>query len=225
MQAAYIRETGPPEVIHYGELPDPQPQAGQVLVRMGVVSVNPVDTYIRNGANYWPLPQPYIIGSDIAGTVEAVGEAVTRFAVGDRVWGTNQGLMGRQGVFAERSAIDQQWLYPLPDNVSEEDAAACALVGVTAHLGLFGCARLTSGDSLFVQGGAGGVGSMVLQMAKAVGAKVITTAGSHEKAALCQRLGADRVIRYREEDIAQAVAEFAPQGVNVYWETVRRARF
>src|SRR5262245_18878994 len=101
MKAAYIENTGPAESIQFGELPKPAPAGAQVLVKVGAVSVNPIDTYRRSGANCWPLPKPFIIGCDLAGTVEAVGPDVRRFKVGDRVWGSNQGLMGRQGTFAE----------------------------------------------------------------------------------------------------------------------------
>ena len=118
------------------------------------------------------LPLPFILGCDLAGVVESVGPRADRFKPGDRVWGTNQGLLGRQGTFAQYCAIDQCWLYPTPDEVTDETAAACALVGVTAHLGLFGEARLRSGETVFVQGGSGGVGSMVIQMAKSAGARV-----------------------------------------------------
>jgi NADPH2:quinone reductase len=136
MKAAYIEEPGPAEaVIRYGDLPRPQPQAGQVLVKVGAVAVNPIDTYLRGGANYWPLPRPFILGCDLAGTVVERGPGATRFQVGDRVWGSNQGLMGRQGTFAEYCAVDEVWLYPTPPQVTDEQAAACALVGITAHLG------------------------------------------------------------------------------------------
>lgn len=225
MKAAFIRETGAPDKIQYGDLPDPSPSAGQVLVRVGAVSVNPIDTYIRNGANYWPLPQPYIVGADLAGTVVAVGEGVTEFREGDRVWGSNQGLMGRQGCFSELAAVDAKWMYPTPANVSDEEAAASALVGVTAHLGLIQRAHLTVGETVFVRGGVGGVGSMVVQMAKAMGAKVIATAGGAEKAELCKKLGADHVIDYQTENIAEKIQQYCPGGVNVFWETLRDPDF
>jgi len=229
MKAAFIKETGSPDVIQIGDLPKPEPGPGQILVRNRVVGLNPVDTYIRNGANYWELPQPFIVGCDAAGEVEAVGEplgdAPPMFAVGDRVWTTNQGLVGRQGVWAEYSAIDEEWAYPTPDDVSDETAAAGALVGVTAHLGLFRQARLKADDKVFVNGGSGGVGSTVVQMAKAAGAEVITTAGSDEKVAACLELGADVAVNYKTADIAAAVNEFAPEGVDVYWETVREPNF
>ena len=150
MKAAYINQTGPAESIIYGDLPQPAPQGSEVLVRVGAVSVNPVDTYIRNGANYWELPQPFLIGCDVAGVVEDVGPSVSQLQVGDRVWGTNQGLMGRQGTFAEFCAVDECWLYPTPDRAADRDAAAVALVGVTAHLGLFAKARIRQHEAIGV---------------------------------------------------------------------------
>jgi len=226
MKAAYIEKTGPAlEVIQYGELPRPTPTGSQVLVRMTAVAVNPIDTYIRNGANYWELPVPFVIGCDLAGVVEEAGPQASRFKPGTRVWCSNQGLMGRQGTFAEFCAIDEQWLYPLPENVSDETVAASALVGITAHLGLFRQADIKPGKTIFVNGGSGGVGSMVVQMAKIAGAKVIATAGSDEKCAALRELGADAAVNYKTADIAAAVKEFAPAGVNIYWETVREPDF
>ncbi len=225
MKAAYIEQTGPADNIIYGELPTPAAAGSQVLVKTGAVAVNPVDTYIRNGANYWELPKPFIIGCDLAGSVEAIGPDATRFNVGDRVWCTNQGLLGRQGTFAEYCAVDECWLYPTPDKVSDETAAACALVGVTAHLGLFRDAQLQSGEAIFVHGGTGGVGSMVVQMAKAAGARVITTGGTDEKCAKAKELGADVAVNYKTQDVSAAVKAFAPSGVNVVWETLREPDF
>jgi NADPH2:quinone reductase len=225
MKAAFIRETGPAEKIEYGETPTPTPKEGEALVRIKAVSVNPIDTYIRNGANYWPLPNPYILGSDFAGEVVALGPKVESVKVGDRVWGSNQGLMGRQGVFAEYAAIGEEWLYPTPEGVSDEAVAACALVGITAHLGLFQRANLKSGETLFVHGGTGGVGAMVVQMAKAAGATVIATAGSPEKAEACKKLGADHVIEYKKQDEVAEALKIAPEGVNVFWETLREPDF
>jgi NADPH2:quinone reductase len=225
MKAAYIEQTGPPENIIYGELPTPELTGSQVLVKVAAVSVNPVDTYIRNGANYWELPMPFVIGCDLAGTVEAVGPDCESYAVGDRVWATNQGLVGRQGTFAEYCAVDECWLAPLPEGVAAETAAACALVGVTAHLGLFRDAKIQAGETIFVHGGTGGVGAMVVQMAKAAGARVITTGGSNEKVARCIELGADLAVNYKTQDVDAAVRKFAPDGVNVFWETLREPNF
>ncbi len=221
MKAAFIHHPGPPENIVYGDLPRPEPQGSQVLVRVGAVAVNPVDTYVRSGAIAFPLPKPFIVGCDLAGTVEGVGPAVTRFQPGDRVWGSNQGLLGRQGTFAEYVAVDEEWLYPTPAGVSDREAAAVALVGITAHLGLFRDARLRSGQTVFVHGGSGGVGSCVVQMAKIAGARVVTTAGSPEKAEICRQLGADVVILYTAEDESRALRAACPEGVHVWWETLR----
>ena len=117
--------------------------------------------------------------------------------------------------------MDQEWLYGTPDDVSDNDAAACSLVGVTAHLGLFRDARIQAGETIFVHGGTGGVGAMVLQMAKAAGARVIATAGSEEKAERCRQLGADVVINYKTENELEAILAAAPEGVDVFWETLR----
>ena len=127
MKAAFIDQPGPPQSIQFKDMPTPKPKAGQVLVRVGAVAVNPIDTYIRGGMIKMDLPKPYIIGCDLAGTVEAVGPDVKQFKQGDRVWGSNQGLFGRQGTFAEYAAVDEDWLYPTPQGISDEQAAAVAL--------------------------------------------------------------------------------------------------
>lgn len=225
MLAAAIEKTGPADSIKILDLPKPQATDGYVLVRVEAASVNPIDTYVRSGMVAMPLPLPFIVGSDMAGTVEAVGPNVKRFKPGDRVWGTNQGLLGRQGTTAEYAVAGEEWLYPIPDGVSSEQAAALALVGITAHLGLVRDAKLRPGETLFVNGGSGGVGSTVVQMAKAIGARVITTAGSEEKLALCRELGADVAINYKTEDVDAMIKAFAPQGVNVFWETLREPDF
>lgn len=225
MKAAFIRQTGGPDVIEVGELPVPEVGPEQVRLRVHAAAVNPIDTYVRGGAVAFELPNPFIIGCDAAGVVEAVGEKVTRYAVGDRVWCTNQGLLGRQGTFAEQIVIEDDWCFPLPDPVSYEQAAASALVAVTAHLGLYREVDLQGGETILVIGGTGGVGSMVVQMARASGARVIATAGSQEKCQLARSLGADVVINYREQSIAEVVKQEAPRGVHVFWETRREPDF
>ncbi|MEX2186591.1 MAG: NADPH:quinone reductase [Pirellulales bacterium] len=225
MKAAFFNEPGPPSTIQFGDLPQPKVGDTEVLVRVAAVAVNPIDTYIRAGAILFDSPKPFIVGCDLSGTVEAVGSKVTRFRVGDRVWGSNQGLLGRQGTFAEYAAVDQCWLYPTPAGVADEHAAAIALVGITAHLGVVRDAALKTGETLFVNGGTGGVGSTVVQMAKAIGATAITTCGTDEKCVLARSLGADLAINYKTENVAQRVKEFAPQGVNVFWETLREPNF
>jgi NADPH2:quinone reductase len=226
MKAAYIEQTGPPENIRYGDLPNPQATGNRILVRVKAVAVNPIDTYIRSGLVKMELPKPYIVGCDLAGVVEALGPNVSeRYRIGDRVWGSNQGLFGRQGTFAEYAAVEEHWLYPTPAEASDRDAAALALVGITAHLGLVRDAKLQRGETLFVHGGSGGVGSCVVQMGKAIGARVITTAGSEEKAEICRRLGADLVINYKTQDVDAQIKQFAPEGVDVWFETLREQNF
>jgi NADPH2:quinone reductase len=225
MKAAFIRQTGSPENITYGELAIPKPSAKQCLVKVAAVSVNPIDVYVRSGAVKADLPMPFIIGSDLAGTVVEAGQGVHHLKVGDRVWGTNQGLLGRQGTFAEFSAVDEQWLYKLPPGVSEEAAAATALVGITAYLGLVRDAKLKSGETLFVNGGSGGIGSSVVQMAKIIGARVITTAGSPERVEACRKMGADLAINYKTENVDAAIKDFVPNGVNVWFESLREPNF
>jgi NADPH2:quinone reductase len=222
MKAAYYTTTGGPEVVQYGDLPTPTPGRGEVLVHVGAAALNPIDIYIRSGAVAMPLPKPYVPGCDLAGTVEAVGPDARRFKPGDRIWGSNQGLLGRQGTFGEYASVAEEWLYPTPAGVPDAEAAAVALVGITAHLGLFRCARLQENETVFVNGGTGGVGAMVVQMAKAVKARVITTVGSAAKAALCRQWGADCVLNYKTDDIAAGVRGFAGSaGVQVWYETQR----
>ena len=225
MKAAYITRTGPPEVITYGELPRPTVQPGQCLVKVGAVDVNPIDVYWRAGLVPAAMEFPFVLGRDLAGVVVQVSREVKRFRVGDRVWATNMGFAGRPGTFAELVAVEEDWLYSTPETVRDEDVAAVSLVGVTAHLGLNRQAQLQPGEVLFVNGGTGGVGSCVVQMAKILGATVITTAGSDAKAALCRGLGADHVIHRKRENVAARVRELAPGGVNVWWETLREPDF
>lgn len=220
MKAAFLHAPGKPEVIQYGDLSIPEPKAVEVRVRVVSASVNPIDTYIRSGMVAMNLPKPFIPGCDFAGTVDAVGNGVTRFKPGDRVWGSNQGLLGRQGTFAEYCCPAEEFVYALPDTVSFQDAAAAALVGITAHLGLFTCAKLRPDEWVFVNGGTGGVGAMVVQMAKAAGAKVITTVGADEKKPIAKSVGADIVLNYKSDDFAKGIGEATMGvGVNVWYET------
>ena len=225
MQAAYITETGGPEQIQVGELPNPKPGAGEVLVRVQAASVNPIDTYIRGGLVPMELPMPFVIGSDLAGEVIEVGEGVSGWTAGDRVWASNQGLLGRQGTSAERACVAADYLHAIPENVSAEDAAAVALVGITAHIGMVLRSKVQAGETVLVNGGAGGVGSMVVQIGKALDARVIATAGSDDRVAKAKKLGADEVIHYNTEDVTARVQALAPHGVNVLWETRREADF
>lgn len=227
MRAAFIDSTGPADCLRIGELPDPKPGPGQVLVRISASAVNPIDTYIRSGAVPMAQSFPYVPGCDLAGTVEATGSDVHRFRVGDRVWGSNQSLFGRQGALSELAAVDEDWLYATPQDQSDSEAAAGALVGITAHLGLFLHARLGPGEWVFVNGGTGGVGSAVVQLAKATGAQVIATVGSAEKAQQCRQLGADFVLDYHSPTLDEQLRDYTEQhgGVDVWWETQREPDF
>ena len=225
MKAAFFQTTGAPDVIEYGELPEPICGPDQCKVKVAAVSVNPIDTYIRNGANYWPLPNPFVPGSDLAGTIVEVGANIKQFQLGQRVWASNQGLMGRQGCFSEVATVDAHWLHPSPNGVEDTDLAAVALVGITAHLGLFKRADLQPEETIFVRGGTGGVGAMVVQMAKAIGAKVVASAGSDAKVSRCLELGADHAFNYNASNFMDEIKSFAPNGVQVFWETLREPDF
>ncbi len=225
MKAAYINQTGSPEVIIYGDLPTPKPTRRQCLIKVAAVDVNPIDVYIRTGAIGAQLSFPFILGRDLAGTVVETGGSVKDFKAGDRVWATSQGADGRPGTFAEFAAVDHRWLHPIPEGVSDEDIVALSLTGVTAQLGLVRSASLKTGEILFVNGGTGGVGSCVVQMAKILGARVIATAGTDEKVAACRDLGADLAINYKTQDVVAAIKAFAPEGVSVWWETLREPDF
>jgi NADPH2:quinone reductase len=189
------------------------------------VDLNPIDTYVRGGLISSPPAYPYILGRDLAGTVVEKGTEVARFEAGQRVWATNQGFAGRQGTFSEFAAIDECWLHPTPADVSDEDIVAASLVCMTAHLGLRGHAKLSVNEVLFVNGGTGGVGSAVVQIAKILGARVITTAGTDQKVKACKELGADVALNYNTQDVDAAIKSFAPEGVNVWWETLREPNF
>ena len=227
MRAAYIQQTGAPSVIQFGELPTPTPGAGEVLVKIGAAAINPIDVYIRSGAINAQLQFPYIPGCDLAGTVIEVGKNVSRFKVGDRVWGSNQSLAGRRGSLAEFAAVGEQWLYPTPAKESDQEAAAGALVGITAHLGLHLHAGLKADEVVFVNGGTGGVGSAVVQLAKAAGAKVIATVGSTAKQELCRSCGADLVVNYRDANMDDQIQAFTKEhgGIHVWFETQRETTF
>lgn len=225
MKAAYIKQTGPPENIIVGEFPTPEPTGSQALVRVRAAALNPVDTYIRAGTIPMNIPLPFVVGCDLAGVVEKLGPGAKRFKVGDRVWGSCQGLLGRQGTFAEFAAVDEDLIYPIPDGVDDETASACALVSLTAHLGLVRDAKLQPGETLFVNGGTGGVGAMVVQMSKAIGARVVTTAGTDEKVKRARELGADVAINYKTENVPARIKVAAPNGINVWWETLREPNF
>jgi NADPH2:quinone reductase len=225
MKAAFINQTGPPAVIKYGDLPTPKPGRTECLIKVAAVDMNPIDVYIRAGMIPTKLAFPYILGRDLAGTIVETGPDVKRFKTGDRVWVTGQGVDGRPGTFSEFCVVDEKWLHATPAGVKDEDIVALSLVAITAHLGLVSHAKLKAGEILFVNGGSGAVGSSVVQISKILGAKVITTAGTPEKVETCRKLGADLALNYKTEDVDARIKEFAPKGINVWWETLREPNF
>jgi NADPH2:quinone reductase len=214
MLAIQISRTGGPEVLEAVEVELPSPAASQVLVRHAAVGLNYIDTYHRSGL--YPLKLPSGIGLEAAGTVEAVGEGVTRFKVGDRV-----AYNGTMGAYAEAAIVPADRAVKLPDGVSQEIAAAALLKGMTAEFLVRRCFHVKHGDTVLIHAAAGGVGQILVQWCKALGATVIATVGSEAKAATARDLGADHVIDYSHEDVAAKVGELTGgQGVAVVYDGV-----
>jgi NADPH2:quinone reductase len=195
------------------------------MVKVVAVAADPIDTYIRGGTFPMDLTFPFILGRDMVGIVEAAGSAVQRFSAGDRVWCNNQGYHGRQGTFAEYVAIDESFLYSLPAGADEIETVAVVHSATTASIGLLREAKLRAGESVFVNGGAGNVGSAVLQLAANLGARIIVTAGNEDDLEYCRKLGAERAVNYKTGEIVQAISEFAPQGIDLYWDTTTTPDF
>jgi NADPH:quinone reductase len=214
MKAVYIEQTGGPEALHYGDQPQPKPGEGQALVKIAASGVNFIDTYHRTGL--YKLPMPAILGSEGAGTVEAVGEGVTTVKAGDRVaWAMTRGS------YAEYAAVPEAQLIKIPDSVSFNDAAAAMLQGMTAHYLTQTTFPLKAGHVALVHAAAGGTGRLVVQMAKMAGARVIATAGSPEKAKIAHEAGADETILYREHNFAdESRLLTAGKGVDVVYDSV-----
>ncbi|HEY6739426.1 MAG TPA: NADPH:quinone reductase [Actinopolymorphaceae bacterium] len=219
--AAYIDAPGPPEAIRVGELPLERPGPREVLVLTDTVVVDPVDTYIRSGSYRTSLPRPYIIGRDLVGTVVATGAEVDVPAAGDRVWCNSMGIDGRQGTFATFVVVPAERLFPLPPDVDPVTAVAALHPATTAVLGLLTHAALAPGETVFVGGGAGNVGTAMTQVAAAHGAEVIVSA-REEDAAWCRRAGARAVVDYREPEFAERLTAQVPDGVDVYVDTSGR---
>ena len=202
MKAAYIDQFGGPEVIKYGDLPDPSPGPGQVVVDVFAASVNGADWKVR--ANHYgkAAPFPLILGRDFSGVVSALGEGVTDLRVGDEVFGVLE--TGREGAYAEKIAITAAIVAKKPAAMSHVDAAALALTGLTALCSIEDSLKLKSGETILIQGGAGGVASFAIQLAKHLGARVITT-GSAANLSYLRDIGADEVIDYNATDFTKAV--------------------
>ena len=204
MKAALLTGHGGPEMLRYGDAPDPTAGPGEVVVDIHAASVNAADYKVRRGGGaYGNVRFPYILGRDFSGVISAAGGGVTDFAVGDAVFGvTGQGI---EGAYAEKIAIKAAIVARKPDQLGHAEAAAMALTGLTALWAIEDTARLKPGETILIQGGAGGVAGFGIQLVKHLGATVITTAsaGNHS---YVRGLGADRVIDYNVEDFATAVS-------------------
>ncbi|MFB6120944.1 MAG: NADPH:quinone reductase [Halobacteriaceae archaeon] len=210
MRAVRYHEHGGPGVLRVDEIPTPDPGHGEIRVAVEAASVNPVDTYFREGA-YVPPELPMVPGSDFAGVVDEVGPGVTRFEVGDRVFGTNLGN-DRQGTYAAEIVAPANRAAHLPDGVAFSEGAAVALVGATAWRALVSHANLDPAETVLVHGGNGGVGHVAVQLAASSGARVVTTARPtyHDRLAA---IGADHVVDYRVDGLADALRAAGPPDV------------
>lgn len=219
MKAAYIEKTGPVDVIKVGELRLPAPQENEVVIRPLATTVNVIDCYIRSGKYPQKLPETFIIGRDVCGEVIEIGTGASQFKIGQRVWSNYLGFNGRQGTFAECIAVNENLLYPLPEGVDVNKAVVTLHSALTAYLGLYREAEIISIKSILVNGAAGNVGSCVLQMAKAAGLTVYAGTSSKEKAEYCQKLGADFVYDYNDEQGMALLKDRVQNGFDVIWNT------
>jgi NADPH2:quinone reductase len=219
MRAIQISKTGGPEVLNLVELDIPQPGPGQVLVRVHASGVNFIDTYLREGR--YPAPLPFTPGQEAAGTVEALGQGVDGFTFGQRVAWT-----GTRGTYAEYALAPAADLLRLPDGISFDQAAAALTQGLTAHYLAYDTYRIQPGDTVLVHAGAGGVGLLLTQIAKRLGARVLTTVSTQDKATLSRGAGADRVILYTQESFLDAVKEdTGGKGLPVVYDSVGKTTF
>ena len=215
MLAIQALSAGGPEVLKAIDLPTPLPGPGQILIRHAAVGLNYIDIYQRTGL--YPIAFPTVLGLEGAGFVEAIGEGVTRFAVGDRAaYGT-----GPLGAYSEAHLVPEGRAVRLPDEISFDQAAGVMLKGMTAEFLVRRCHAITAGDTILVHAAAGGVGTLLTQWARALGATVIGTVGSKEKAHLAKAQGCHHTILYRTEDVAKKVAEITSgKGVRVVYDSV-----
>jgi NADPH:quinone reductase-like Zn-dependent oxidoreductase len=212
MKAVVMTAHGGPEVLRYGDAPDPVAGPGEVVVDIYAATVNAADYKVRQGGTYGSVKFPHILGRDFSGVVSARGEGVTDLAIGNAVFGVTD--QGKEGAYAEKIAIKAAIVAKKSPKLSHEEAAAMALTSLTAIWALEDTAKLKRGETILIQGGAGGVAGFAIQLAKHIGATVITTASARNHAYV-KRLGADRVIDYQKEDFAKAVS-----GCDVVFDTV-----
>lgn len=221
MQAMIIERFGGPEELRLAEVPQPRPGAGEVLIRIACAGVNPADWKIREGwlQQFVPLPFPHVLGFDGAGTIAALGNGVDGLCVGERVvTASNQGK-GAWGTYAEYAVSDVDRVVPLPDAIDFRVAAALPTAGITSWEALFHVGGLRAGQRVLVNGGAGGMGSWCIQIAKMAGAAVAVTCGPGNLGYV-RSLGADLAIDYRAQDVLAAVRGWAPEGVDLAVDTV-----
>ena len=212
MKAAYFMKNGGPEVMQYGEVPDPVAKPGQVLVDVHAASVNGADWKVRAGKYRPTTVFPYIPGRDFSGVVAALGAGVTDLKIGDAVFGVVE--TSDEATYAEKLAIRAAIVARKPDNLSHVECSALALIGLTALVSVEDTLLLKSGETILIQGGAGGVASFAIQVAKHIGARVITTASkaNHD---YVKSLGADQAIDYNTEDFTKVVS-----GCDAVFDTV-----
>lgn len=219
MKAIRIHQFGGPEVLRYEDVPTPEPGPGQARVRVAAIGLNYIDTYHRAGL--YPAPLPFTPGMEAAGVVDAVGPDVTAVKPGDRV-----AYAMVLGAYAEYAVVPADKLVVLPDAVTFEQAAAAMLQGMTAHYLALSTFPLKPGDTALVHAAAGGVGLLLVQVAKRAGATVIGTVGNEAKAALARQAGADAVILYDQVDWVQEVRRLTGgRGVDVVYDGVGAATF
>jgi NADPH2:quinone reductase len=219
MKAMILKSFGGPDSFELSEVPKPVPQAGQVLVRVHATSINPLDYQVRRGDYPDLVPLPAITGHDVSGVVEAIGPGVSAFAPGDEVWYTPQ-IFDGQGSYAEYHVAAESIIARKPASLSHLEAASLSLVGGTVWEALTVRAVLRVGESILIHGGAGGVGHVAIQVAKAMGARVFTTV-REANADFVRSLGADVVIDYTQEDYVEAIMrETAGHGVDVVFDTI-----
>jgi len=212
MKASFFRSYGGPEVLEYGELPDPAPAAGEVLVEVHAASVNAADWKMRAGQYGAAVGFPHVPGRDFSGVVAALGKGASDFKVGDAVWGVCE--VPREGAYAEKIAIRQEIVARLPAKLTHAQCAAVALAGLTALISIEETLELKKGETILVQGGAGGVAGFAIGLARHLGARVITTA-SAKNHDYVKKLGADQVIDYHKQDFTRIVS-----GIDAVFDTV-----
>ena len=204
MKASYMEQQGGPEVLVYGDLPDPVAGAGEVVIDIHAASINGADWKVRAGHYGGTMEFPYVLGRDFSGVVSEVGEGVDEFAVGDAVFGVCDA--GQEGTYAEKIAMKASIVAKKPNSLSHVEAATLALTGLTALVSVEDTLKLQPGEKILIQGGAGGVASFAIQLAKHIGAQVITTTSAANIDYL-RDLGADEIIDYNAQDFTEIVSE------------------